>query len=243
MSRFFKSPLALAVFSNIIFPILRFSAEKSWEIHMTAQPSWWTSVPWDLITCGLLAFLAGTIAQAAFYPRSDLRIWLKNRRRRFRLHGAAAIWGASGEAADLCELVAFVKFLKPCKQATIAVVAHHPHQSPLNGRQTIVVAAKDYIEGEELRVVLATIPRFDHLHGYVGREPDNPPILSHGLGYMLRMMLVINGRAVQTESIFIDLLTKDSSTSGRFYFLANLSAPIKFIAWETPPYDEPTPGA
>lgn len=231
------SPLAVALYSNAL-NIGRLALEKLLEKAVSPHlPAWWNDIPWDWVTGLLLAFLVGAVAQAAYYPRSAFRQWWRERGRSFELRSVDAAWGASGEAFDLCELKASVKFRKPCN-AAFAVAVHYPHQPPEKGRQATIAPAKEYILGEEARITVATIPRDPTRPGYVGRDPGNPPILNHA-GYMLRLLLFKDGKLAQSEDLFVDLMTRGSGTDGRFSYVWNGSPLIKHIAWETPPRDEP----
>jgi hypothetical protein len=180
--------------------------------------SWWADLPWLWAWTCAAAFIGGTLYADLWNRQSRLRLWWQSFRRVFEpsFHPAA-------RDIDGIEVNTPYFLLKFHTRVNVAIeLMLYEHIQYSMNKQPILISRlppKDYVDGEQIKVPIARIPRDPNRPSHWG---DNQERRILGMsGNLIEVRATKKGRLpiVQSYSVFISYGESSAETGNGYWYL------------------------
>lgn len=176
----------------------------------------WAQIPWGEI----MIFAAGlTLGEVIFYalcPQSELRAWLRNRFKTFEVIKVFAAHEAK-DGKTWFDVKVRLKFLKSIQNVDILLDIDPDHGI----RKTLTLQkGGSYVEDEELKIKVAKVPSNYHEAGVFGDGTNTYPLINNSKNLVtldVQYKGFLGFKRRQKFKLFIEMLSDNSGTCGRFY--------------------------
>lgn len=219
-------------FKEYLAPGVLLAASAAWfAIQQWLQiQSWWSVMPWGLFTICILLFMAGAVYAGLVDRSSQLRRWIKARKRSFDATVFSRI--KSDERKEWLELVARLRFKRTIKRSSIALFAYDCVQFALTRKPNLIgtTPVRDYAKDESVDIVIACVPHYlqtnePRRHTLWGSTPGENHLVEEAKTITsqsdnLAEIRIGSGRfGPQTFRVFFAMTDGRPDTGGTFFFI------------------------